>query len=135
MTEEALAAALAWIRPHLNERQQRLMWGVLAEAIGPGGIGVVAAAAGAARSTVSIGARQVRERSVPADGRARAKGAGRPRVEQTQPGVDDAVVELVDPTTRGDPCSLTRWTAKSARWLVKGLAGKGFQTTTPRRSR
>jgi Rhodopirellula transposase DDE domain len=127
MTEEALAEALDAMRPHLNERQRRVVWGALAVAIGPGGIGVVAAAAGAARSTVSIGARQVRERSVPADGRARVKGGGRKPVERTQPGVDDMVDELVDPSTRGDPTSSTRWTTKSARWVAKGLARSGFE--------
>ena len=126
ITFAMLATALAEVRSYLDERQRRLLWGAFAAVLGRGGVTLVAAAAGVARSTVSIGAQQVRAGSVPADGRIRAPGAGRPRVEETQPGVDHAVKELVDPTSRGDPTCPTRWTSKSMRWVVKGLVGKGF---------
>jgi hypothetical protein len=79
-TEDVLAQKLALLKPHLNERQWRLLLGVEAEAIGRGGIAVVARASGASRTTVQAGVKQVRAGAV-ADGRVRVVGAGRPMVE------------------------------------------------------
>jgi hypothetical protein len=134
ITEEALAGKLATIRPHLDERQWRLLLGVEAEALGWGGIGLVARLSGASRATVQTGVNEIRSGVVP-DGRVRSPGAGRPAVEDAQPGVVDALEELVSPETWGDPCSPLRWTTKSLSQLVTGLAAKGFRvskTTTAR---
>jgi hypothetical protein len=126
ITEEALAGKLATIRPHLDERQWRLLLGVEAEAIGWGGVGLVARLAGAARSTVQTGVMEIRSGVVPT-GRVRAPGAGRPPVEKVQPGIEEALEELVGPESRGDPMSPLRWTTKSAANLAKGLYAKGFR--------
>ena len=125
MTEEALAEKLALIRPHLDERQWRFVLGAEAEAVGRGGISLVARLSGAARATVQAGVREVRAGGVP-DGRVRAVGAGRPPVEQAQPGIERALDALVSPETRGDPMSPLRWTTKSLAQLTKGLYAKGF---------
>ena len=122
------------MRPYLNERQWRLLLGTEAVAIGRGGIAVVTRASGCARSTVMIGAAQIRA-GVEPDGRVRAAGAGRPSVQQAQPGIVQALEELVDPGTRGDPTSLLRWTTKSLAWLVKALRAKGFTASAPTASR
>jgi hypothetical protein len=98
--EEALAEKLAVLRPHLNERQWRLLLGAEAVAIGRGGIAAVVRASGAARATVQAGAAEIRE-GVEPDGRVRAAGGGRPSVEDSQPGIEDALEELVSPETRG----------------------------------
>jgi hypothetical protein len=124
-TEDVLAQKLALLKPHLNERQWRLLLGVEAEAIGRGGIAVVARASGASRTTVQAGVKQVRAGAV-ADGRVRAVGAGRPMVENDRPGVVEALEALVSPETRGDPMSPLRWTTKSLNQLVKGLYSAGF---------
>jgi Rhodopirellula transposase DDE domain len=134
ITEEALAEKLATIRPHLDERQWRLLLGVEAEAIGWGGIGLVARLTGASRTTVQTGVNEIRSGVVP-DGRVRAPGAGRPSVEEVQPGIEQALEALVGPESRGDPQSPLRWTTKSAAKLVKGLFTAGFVAgpTTVRR--
>jgi hypothetical protein len=126
ITEEALAGKLATIRPHLDERQWRLLLAVEAEAIGWGGIGLVARLSGASRTTVQAGVSEIRSGVVP-DGRVRAPGAGRPAVEEIQPGIEEALDELVGPETRGDPESLLRYTTKSLTNLAKGLYAKGFR--------
>jgi hypothetical protein len=125
ITEDALAEKLATVRPFLDERQWRLLLGAEAEAIGWGGIGLVARLSGAARATVQTGVNEVRSGVVP-DGRVRARGAGRPAVEQVQPGIEEALEELVDAETRGDPQSPLKWTTKSLANLVKGLSARGF---------
>jgi hypothetical protein len=125
ITEVALAEKLATIRPHLDERQWRLLLGVEAEAIGWGGIGLVARLAGASRTTVQTGVNEIRSGVVP-DGRVRAPGAGRPAVEEVQPGIEEALEELVGPESRGDPMSPLRWTTTSVANVAKALYAKGF---------
>jgi hypothetical protein len=125
MTEAALAEKLAVLRPHLDERQWRLLLGAEAEAIGRGGISLVARLSGASRTTVQVGVSEVRAGALP-DGRVRAPGAGRPPVEEVQPGIEQALDVLVSPETRGDPMSPLRWTTKSLSQLTKGLYAKGF---------
>ena len=129
-----MAELLATMRPHLDEKQWRLLLGAQAEAIGWGGIALVARVSGASRTTVQTGADEIRSGIEP-DGRVRAPGAGRPAVEDEQPGIEEALEELVAPQTRGDPMSPLRWTTKSAAQLVKGLSAKGFRAsaTTVRR--
>jgi hypothetical protein len=113
------------LRPYLDERQWRLLLGAEAVAIGRGGIALVARLSGASRSTVQVGVNEVRA-GAELDGRVRAPGAGRPAREDAQPGITEALEELVDPETRGDPSSVLRWTTKSAAQLVKSLTAKGF---------
>jgi hypothetical protein len=125
MTEEALAEKLVVLRPHLDERQWRLLLGAEAEAIGRGGISLVARLSGASRTTVQVGVGEVRAGVLP-DGRVRAPGAGRRSVEEVQPGIEQALDALVSPETRGDPMSPLRWTTKSLAQLTKGLYAKGF---------
>jgi hypothetical protein len=124
-TERALAEKLAVLKPHLNERQWRLLLGAEAEALGRGGIALVARVSGASRTTVQAGVNEIRAGAV-TDGRVRAAGAGRPAVEDAQPGVVAALEALVAPETRGDPTSPLRWTTKSLSHLVKGLYAAGF---------
>jgi len=128
LDEEALAEKFAVLRPHLNERQWRLLLGAEAVAIGRGGIAAVTRASGAARATVMAGVAEIRE-GVEPDGRVRAVGGGRRAVEEVQPGIEDALEGLVSPETRGDPCSPLRWTTKSLHWLSKGLYTMGFRAS------
>jgi hypothetical protein len=123
--EDALAGKLAGLRPHLDERQWRLLLGAEATAWGKGGIAVVARASGVSRTTVRVGVSEFASGEV-SDGRVRRAGAGRPSTEHTHPGLTEALDALVDPETRGDPESPLRWTSKSLRSLVDALAGKGF---------
>ena len=55
-SEGSLAAKLAAVLPHLDERQRRLVMGAEARVLGHGGIKVVAHAAGVSAVTVSKGA-------------------------------------------------------------------------------
>jgi transposase len=125
---DRLAGRLAEIRPHLNERQWRLLLGAEARAIGRGGVKLVASAVGASADTVSRGAREL-EQGVEPDGRVRGKGAGRPAVEETDPALREALEALVDPGSRGDPESPLRWTTKSTSHLAGELVKAGHEVT------
>jgi len=126
--QDRLAGRLAEIRPHLDERQWRLLLGAEARAIGRGGAKLVAGVVGASPDTVSRGSREL-EQGVEPDGRVRRKGAGRPAVEEAEPGLVSALEALVDPGSRGDPESPLRWTAKSTARLAGELTKAGYAVT------
>jgi hypothetical protein len=121
-----LAGVLAEVAPILDERQRRVLLGAGARYLGRGGITLVVAARGASADTVGRGAAEL-EAGIVADGRVRAKGAGRPAVEEKDPGVWPALERLVDPETRGDPMSPLRWTTKSTVKLADELTKQGHR--------
>ena len=102
----------------MDERMTRLWAAAEAEAIGRGGIAIVSRATGIARSTIGIGARELRD-GVDADRivKVRRKGGGRRPHEEVHPDLVPALLKLVAPATRGDPESSLRWTSKSTHVL------------------
>jgi hypothetical protein len=112
--------------PHLDERAQRLVLGAEARALGHGGIGIVAEAAGVSRGRVSRGADEVAA-GTRQPGRVRRPGAGRKRVIEVDAGLAPALMELVEPGERGDPMSPLRWTTKSLRHLADQLTRAGHR--------
>ena len=121
--QDRLARRLTEIRPHLNELQWRLLLGAESRAIGRGGMKLVAGLVGASQDTVSRGAREL-EAGIEPGGRVRRVGAGRPSVEDTDPGLVPALEALVDPESRGDPVSPLRWTIKSTARLAEELTAR-----------
>lgn len=61
--------------------------------------------------------------------RLRLRGAGRKRKEQEDPELVQALEQLVDPVTRGDPESPLRWTCKSTRTLARELMDQGHSVS------
>ena len=113
------------VSPVLDERGRRLWAAAESRAIGYGGDSVVSEATGLARQTIRNGRAEI-EAGVESSGRIRRPGAGRPRLQDTQPGLDEALERLVDPLTRGDPTSPLRWTCKSRAKLVAALSKEGW---------
>jgi transposase len=109
----------------LDERVRRLWAAAGSRAIGYGGDALVSSATGLARETIRKGRREI-EQGVEATGRVRRAGAGRPGIEQAQPGVKAALEQLVDPLRRGDPTSPLRWTCKSKAKLAAALSKSGW---------
>ncbi len=128
VTGEGLAALLTNVMPHLDERQRRVLAGSTARALGRGGIAAVAEATGMSRSTVQKAVGEI-DAGVEVSDRVRPPGAGRPRVEDAQPGLLLALDELVEPESRGDPMCRLRWTAKSTRTLAAELRAQGFEVS------
>lgn len=62
---------------------------------------------------------------MPSD-RLRAPGAGDKPAIDKQPGLAEALDELVHPDTRGTPMSALRWTLQSTYELARDLQAKGF---------
>ena len=122
-------AKYAVLAPVLDERARRLWAAAESRAIGYGGDALVSAATGLARQTIRNGRRELAQ-GVEATGRVRRAGAGRPGIEQKQPGVTAALDQLVEPLTRGDPTSPLRWTCKSRAKLVAALTTQGWQVSS-----
>jgi hypothetical protein len=125
-SESVLAVKFRELLPHLDERAQRLVLGAEARALGHGGIGVVARAAGVSRGRVSRGVEEVTA-GVELPGRVRRPGAGRKRIAEVDAGLVPALLALVEPGERGDPMSPLRWTTKSLRHLAEELTRAGHR--------
>jgi transposase len=121
---ESVARKYAVLRPHLDERQRRLLLGLEASELGRGGIKAVAEATGVHPDTVARGVREVAGEVEPTP-RVRAAGGGRKTRADTDPELVAALQGLVSPATRGDPMSLLVWTTKSTRKLAGALSQLG----------
>lgn len=128
VTPDALARFFEVISPLLDERQRRLVAGAMAQALGRGGQARVTEATGMSRNTVIGGMREMDAGPEPSS-RVRAPGAGPKRLADTQPGLVEALDELVHPETRGTPMSLLRWTSKSTARLADELVRQGFRVS------
>jgi Rhodopirellula transposase DDE domain len=114
------------LAPLLNERTRRCWAATEAQALGYGGISIVAEALGIARGTIHAGLVEVQERAtgvVPQ--RVRRVGGGRQALTAKDPMLVEALNELVEPTTRGDPQSPLRWRCKSTTRLARELKTAG----------
>lgn len=127
--EVAIVAKYAVLAPVLDERARRLWAATEAAAIGYGGEALVSAATGLARQTIANGRREVAT-GVVVTTRIRRAGAGRPGIDETQPGLAAALEALVEPVTRGDPVSPLRWTCKSRAKLTAALVRDGWQVSS-----
>jgi transposase len=125
---DELARFFDVVLPHLNEVQRRVVAGAMAEALGRGGKSAVAECSGMSRNTVIKAEREVREGIEPSE-RQRAVGGGDVKAEVKQPGLLEALDELVHPETRGNPMSFMRWTSKSTGKLATELVRQGFSIT------
>ncbi len=125
---DELARFFEVVLPHLNELQRRVVAGAMAEGLGRGGKSAVAEASGMSRNTVIKAEREVSEGIEPTE-RQRAIGGGDIKSEDKQPGLLEALDELVHPETRGNPMSYLRWTSKSTGNLASELVRQGFKIT------
>jgi Rhodopirellula transposase DDE domain len=131
------AALVEWVRDKyqslrgmLNERSRRVWAATEARSLGHGGIAVVMAATGMSSATVGKGLKELDATEsvgvvLPPE-RVRKPGGGRKRARDSQPGLTEALMRLVEPTARGDPRSPLRWTCKSTYHLAAELRRQGF---------
>ncbi len=110
----------------LNERDRRLFAASEARAAGRGGITAVSRATGVARSTIGRGPADLRSGALRGSERVRWKGGGQKPATGMQPGILQALNDLVEPSIRGDPEAPLRWVSLSQRHLSAALAKRGF---------
>ena len=107
--------------PLLDERTQRIMAASEAMALGHGGVSLVHRACGLSRKAITKGIREIAAGSAPGEGRIRRPGAGRKPIRVTDPQLMEALEEMIDEQTRGDPQSPLRWICKSTRAIANEL--------------
>jgi len=115
------------LAPMMHERLRRHWAAAEARELGHGGAIVVATATGISDRTIRKGIKELDGFEV--SDRIRRPGAGRPPLTQTDPKLAKALERLVDPLTRGDPCSPLRWTCKSKEKLAAALREKGHEVS------
>ena len=113
--------------PVLNEQSRRRFVALEAQALGRGGVSLMARISGLARSTIYHGLSDIRRKVSAPPGRVRKEGGGRKKKVFQDPTLADDLKSLVEPATRGDPTQPLLWTTRSLRNLVKGLAKKGHE--------
>jgi hypothetical protein len=128
VTAEGLARFFEVVLPHMDERQRRVVAGATAELLGRGGKTVVAEASGMSRNTVIKAQGEITAGMEPRSRLREVGGGDRPLTEK-QPGLLEALDELVGPEARGNPMSLLRWTSKSSTKLAAELARQGFDVS------
>jgi Rhodopirellula transposase DDE domain len=117
----------------MDERMRRQWAAAEAQAIGWGGVSLVSTATGLARNTIVVGGRELEYRCThpraKISPRLRAPGGGRKRLTELDPGLRQALDDLVDPMTRGHPESPLRWTCKSTSKLAEELQRQHHRVT------
>jgi transposase len=114
------------LAPYLDERARRLFAATEARASGRGGVAVVSKATGVARSTIGRGLAELRSENARLTRRVRRPGGGRKPKIETEPGLLEALEQLVQSAIRGDPEAALLWVSRSQRHLVQALAELGF---------
>ena len=127
--EATIVEKYAAVEMFLDERGRRIWAATESRAIGHGGDALVSDATGLSRPTIRAGRREI-EAGALERGRIRRPGAGRPGIEQSQPGIKQALEKLVEPLTRGDPQSPLRWTCKSRAKLTAALLEAGWRVSS-----
>ena len=119
------------IKDHLNEKTKRLFCAAEANVLGRGGIKKVAQATKVSPKTISKGIKELKETHNldEKEKKIRKSGGGRKKAINKNPELEKALLELVEPTVRGEPQSPLLWTTKSLRNLAKELKKQGFNVS------
>jgi len=127
--ETALRRQFSLLRPSLDERGRRLFAATQAQALGYGGIAMVARATGIAPSTIGRGLKEIAEGAPPAGPRLRRSGGGRKRLTETDATLTRDLLDLIAPMTLGCPERPLLWVSKSLEKLAVALRAKGHQVS------
>jgi hypothetical protein len=98
-----------------------------AQALGRGGVSLMARISGLARSTIYHGLSDIRDNVSAPAGRIRKDGGGRKKKASKDPTLVADLKRLVESTARGDPMQLLLWTIRSLRNLANELANLGHK--------
>ena len=126
---KAIAGKYIELLDDLDERGRRRWAAVEARALGWGGIALVALATGLSDRTIRTGLKELDDPAALDANRQRRPGGGRKPHAITQPGLQDALNRLIEPTTRGWPMNPLRWTIKSTHRLAGALREQGYRVS------
>ena len=121
--QEAFYGLLETMPLLLNERQRRLFYGCAAHFYGRGGVKLASERCGANPRTVMAGMKDLTNpmREQAGDESVRRAGAGRPSVKEKCPEIMEALDEILDGNTFGDPEKVILWTNLSLEKISSEL--------------
>ena len=127
---QAIQEKYRLLKPFLNERTKRLWSAVEAQVLGHGGIQFLSRITGQSRTTITQGIKELQTGEFSEHPqRIRKTGGGRKGVQEQSPEIEQALLELLEPTVRGEPDSPLLWTTDSLRKLAATLKGKGYSVS------
>ncbi len=114
----------------LTEKDRRRYAAVEANKLGHGGISYVCRILQCDEGTVKHGMREIANPLPSNDGTIRKKGAGRKRVLETEKGIDEAFLEIMEPHTAGSPMDENiKWSNLSRNAIAEELGKHGFSVS------
>jgi DNA-binding transcriptional ArsR family regulator len=124
---QAIEEKYRLFKPFLNERTRRLWSAVEAKALGSGGIQFLSRITGQSRTTITRGIKELETGElVESQNRIRKEGGGRKGALEKSPEIEKALLQLIEPTVRGEPESPLLWTTKSLRNLADELKKQNY---------
>ena len=129
-SKRRLSEESRWLRvlATLNEIQARLFVADKALDQGRGGISRMSELTGMSRTTITKAVAELTSRrklQTVEEGRIRAAGAGRKKVEEADRELKGELTRIVEETTAGDPMSALRWTNQSTQSMAEELTRRG----------
>ena len=114
----------------LTEKDRRRYAAVEAKRLGHGGISYVCRILQCDEGTVNHGIREIASPLPSNNGIIRKKGAGRKRKVETEQGIDEAFLEIMEPHTAGSPMDENiKWSNLSRNGIAKELGKQGFSVS------
>jgi len=127
---DALKMRVEAVLPMLNEYQRRRYLSAEAKSIGRGGITLVSRLSGVSRPTLTAGVKELSSEDVKLQhGKSRKPGGGRKSILESNPGILDALSELLEEDTKDEPLCSLLWTNKSLRTLSTSLGERDYQAS------
>jgi hypothetical protein len=127
---QSIAEKYRTISQFLNEHTKRLWSAVEAKALGRGGVQLVSEATGQSRTTITEGMKELQSKEIlESPQQIRQPGGGRKGVREKSPELESDLLELLEPSVRGEPDSPLLWTTKSLRKLAEALKRKGYKVS------
>ena len=113
---------------YLNERTKRLWCATEAKILERGGIAKVSKATNVSRNTIVKGIKELEniDSPVTGEGKIRKAGGGRKKIVDKYASVEKELLDLLEPSVRGEPQSPLLWTTKSLRNLSDELKKKNI---------
>ena len=116
--------------PYLNEKQSRLYLANEALSYGWGGITLISNLSGKSQKIIQLGVKELKKEIQEApENRIRREGGGRKREKEKQQGLENAILDIVEAHTVGDPMRVIIWTSKSVRNIQEELQRQGFKVS------
>jgi transposase len=110
--------------PTMNEKQRRIL---VASDVLTMNLKIVYASkiSGLSRNTIYKGINEINSNNIEST-RVRKKGGGRKRKIVTEPRIIKEIERMIEPITRGNPCSALKWTTKSLKNISTLLKENGY---------